>query len=151
MHATDYVSATGGVTEGAADHRQAFIGTDARARFPVYDLRQGPVMTKKKKLEIRFLVGTTISYIRRGPYTNRSPAMQCAGRLSQCTRRHVPQDQPWPPRQRRILCVGWAPPDLRYVTKKEVQLKGGGTVELTVLDSSSPKLTDPPEGRLCKL
>jgi hypothetical protein len=40
---------------------------------------------------------------------------------------------------------------LRYVTKKEIQLKGGGTVELTVLDSSSPKLTDPPEGRLCKL
>ena len=49
------------------------------------------------------------------------------------------------------MCVGWAPPDLRYVTKKEIQLKGGGTVELTVLDSSSPKLTDPPEGRLCKL
>ena len=65
--------------------------------------------------------------------------------------RHVPQDQPWPTRQKRVLCVGWAPPDLRYVTKKEVQLKGGGTVELTVLDSSSPKLTDPPEGRLCKL
>ena len=40
---------------------------------------------------------------------------------------------------------------MRYVTKKEVQLAGGGTVELTVLDSSSPKLTDPPEGRLCKL
>ena len=82
---------------------------------------------------------------------HRSPAIQFAGRLSQCTRRHVPQDQPWPTRQKRILCVGWAPPDLRYVTKKEVQLKGGGTVELTVLDSSSPKLTDPPEGRVCKL
>ena len=68
MHATDYVSATGGVTASAADHRQAFIGTDARARFPVYDLRQGPVMTKKKKLEIRFLVRTPISYIRRGPF-----------------------------------------------------------------------------------
>ena len=37
------------------------------------------------------------------------------------------------------------------MTKKEIQLRGGGTVELTVLDSSSPKLTDPPEGRLCKL
>ena len=77
--------------------------------------------------------------------------MQFAGRLSQCTRRHVPQDQPWPARQKRILCVGWAPPDLRYVTKKEIKLEGGGSVELTVLDSSSPKLTDPPEGRLCKL
>ena len=30
-------------------------------------------MTKKKKLEIRFLVGTTISYIRRGPF----PSLAC--------------------------------------------------------------------------
>ena len=109
------------------------------------------MMTDKRNLKSDFSVRTTISYIRRGPYTNRSPALQFAGRRSRCTRRHVPQDQPWPARQKRVLCVGWAPPDLRYVTKKEIQLKGGGTVELTVLDSSSPKLTDPPEGRLCKL
>ena len=107
-------------------------------------------MTDQKKLEIRFLVRTTISYIRRGPF----PSLACdsmRGVAHRTSRRHVPQDQPWPTRQKRILCVGWAPPDLRYVTKKEIQLRGGGTVELTVLDSSSPKLTDPPEGRLCKL
>ena len=97
-------------------------------------------------------MGTTISYIRRGLSHNRfarRTRRRAALILNQ--HRHVPQDQPWPARQKRILCVGWAPPDLRYVTKKEINLKGGGTVELTVLDSSSPKLTDPPEGRLCKL
>ena len=31
------------------------------------------MMTDKKKLEIRFLVGTTISYIRRGPF----PSLAC--------------------------------------------------------------------------
>ena len=30
--------------------------------------REGPMMTDQKKLEIRFLVRTTISYIRRGPF-----------------------------------------------------------------------------------
>ena len=94
---------------------------------------------------------TPISYIRRGPSIKLRSEDASPGVADRLSRRHVPQDQPWPTRQKRILCVGWAPPDLRYVTKKEINLAGGGTVELTVLDSSSPKLTDPPEGRLCKL
>ena len=98
-----------------------------------------------------FRVRTPISYIRRGPSIELRSEDASPGVADRIPRRHVPQDQPWPTRQKRILCVGWAPPDLRYVTKKEIQLRGGGTVELTVLDSSSPKLTDPPEGRLCKL
>ena len=90
MHATSHVFATGGVTASAADHRQAFIGTDARARFPVYDLRQGPVMTKKKKLEIRFLVRTPISYIRRGPFIH----MCSGGRVAGRRRSYITQARP---------------------------------------------------------
>ena len=74
MHATDYVFATGGVTEGAADHRQASIGTDARVCMTAYFLREREADDdRQKKLEIRFLVGTTISYIRRGP----PPSLAC--------------------------------------------------------------------------
>ena len=68
MHATHYVFATGGVTASAADHRQALIGTDARALCSVLLKKTGADDDRQKKLEIRFLVGTTISYIRRGPF-----------------------------------------------------------------------------------
>ena len=109
------------------------------------------MMTQKKKLEIRSQ--SEDAYILHSPRPVPIARLRFHSRgvAHRTSRRHVPQDQPWPTRQKRILCVGWAPPDLRYVTKKEIQLRGGGTVELTVLDSSSPKLTDPPEGRLCKL
>mmetsp|Transcript_19799 Transcript_19799/g.61018 ORF Transcript_19799/g.61018 Transcript_19799/m.61018 type:complete len:224 (+) Transcript_19799:269-940(+) len=55
-----------------------------------------------------------------------------------------PPDEPRPRRQKRILCIGWAPPDLRHVLKTEITLPGGGTCELTVLDASS--LKDPGGG-----
>ena len=58
--------------------------------------------------------------------------------------RHIPPNEV-PRRQKRILFIGWSPPDLRYVLRQEFHLPGGGSVELSVMDSSSPKLPDLPE------
>ena len=81
-------------------------------------------MTDQKKLEIRFLVRTTISYIRRGPF----PSLACDFNSRRRSSSYITQARPpgpaladAPEAHRR---VGWAPPDLRYVTKKEISSEG---------------------------
>ena len=107
-------------------------------------------MTDQKKLEIRFLVRTPISYIRRGPF----PSLACDSIRGASLTVHTQARPPGPaladaPEAHPLRRLGAA----RFAVRDEEgdPAEGWGTVELTVLDSSSPKLTDPPEGRLCKL